>query len=225
MPHNTTPHPADTLNLASYDAVAPQWDRARHAFYGREQAYLDLLLEEIAPAVPGDLHGQAKTRPLVLDAGCGTGRPMAEYVLRRGCDVLGIDQSPAMVEVARQHFPQARWRVTPLEAYPFDEACHAVILWDCLFHIPRARHADILSGAVRALRPGGRLMLTAGGSAHPAFTDTMFDREFFYDSHPPERVADMLRGLSCHILLHEFMNLPTGGREKGRCAFVVRKAG
>lgn len=224
MPHDTTPHPADALNLASYDAVAPQWNTTRHAFYGREQVYLDLLLEGIAPAVPGTGHDRA-TRPLVLDAGCGTGRPMAEYVLHRGCDVLGIDQSPAMIELARQHFPQARWRVTALEAYAFEEPCHAVILWDCLFHIPRARHADILSGAVRTLCPGGRLMLTVGGSAHPAFTDTMFDREFFYDSHPPEQVADMLRGLSCHILLHEFMNLPTGGREKGRCAFVVRKAG
>lgn len=224
MPHDTTPHPADTLNLASYDAVAPQWNTARHAFFGREQVYLDLLLDGIAPAVSGTGHEHA-ARPLVLDAGCGTGRPMAEYVLHRGCHVLGIDQSPAMIELARQLFPQARWRVTALEAYPFDEACHAVILWDCLFHIPRARHADILAGAVRALYPGGRLMLTVGGSVHPAFIDTMFGRQFFYDSHPPERVADILRGLSCDILLDEFMNLPTDGRDKGRCAFVARKAG
>lgn len=211
-----TEHLADTLNQTSYDAVAPEWDAARNAFYGRERDYLDLLLEDMPPATE---------RPLVLDAGCGTGRPMAEYALHRGCDVLGIDRSPAMIALASRNLPQARWTVAALEDYPFDEPCHAVILWDCLFHIPRQRHADILGKAVRALRPGGRLMLTVGGSAHPAFTDVMFGRAFFYDSHPPEQVADMLRGLACRILLGEFMNLPTDGREKGRYAFVVRKAG
>ncbi len=222
MPHHNAPHPADTehpadtLNRASYDAVAPEWDAARQAFYGRERDYLDLLLEDLPPAAG---------RPLVLDAGCGAGRPMAEYVLRRGCDVLGIDRSPAMIALASRRFPQARWTIATLEDYPFGEPCHAAILWDCLFHIPRQRHAAILAKAVRALHPGGRLMLTVGGSAHPAFTDVMFGRELFYDSHPPERVADMLRGLSCDILLGEFMNLPTDGREKGRYAFAARKAG
>jgi hypothetical protein len=76
----------------------------------------------------------------------------------------------------------------------------------------------------RALIPGGRVMLTAGGSANPAFTDTMFDREFFYDSHAPEALADLLRELGFEIVLNEFMNLPTSGRDKGRIAIVARKA-
>ena len=68
-------------------------------------------------------------------------------------------------------------------------------------------------------------MLTAGGSQdQPAFTDTMFDREFFYDSHPPEQLATLLRDLGFEIVLNEFMNLPTSGRDKGRIAIDARKA-
>jgi hypothetical protein len=70
---------------------------------------------------------------------------------------------------------------------------------------------------------GGRLMLTIGGSEHPAFTDVMFAETFFYDSHAPETTAAILTGLGCQILIDEFMNKPTAGRDKGRSVFVVEK--
>jgi hypothetical protein len=53
----------------------------------------------------------------------------------------------------------------------------------------------------------------------------MFDREFFYDSHPPERLAALLGELGFELVVNEFMNLPTSGRDKGRIAIVARKAG
>src|SRR5271165_2507201 len=45
--------------------------------------------------LPGDLCGAR-----VLDAGCGTGA-LAVELARRGADVLGIDVSPSLVELAR----------------------------------------------------------------------------------------------------------------------------
>ena len=74
------------------------------------------------------------------------------------------------------------------------------------------------------LAPGGRLMVTVGGSEHPAFTDTMYDQTFFYDSHPPGTVLAMLRHIGFEPLIAEFVNLPTTGRDKGRFAIVARKA-
>ena len=71
------------LNRTSYDRIAPQWGSARAAFFGREQAYLDVLLESVPEGAT------------VLDLGCGTGRPMAEYVVSKGRRILGVDQSRA----------------------------------------------------------------------------------------------------------------------------------
>ncbi len=71
---------------------------------------------------------------------------------------------------------------------------------------------------------GGRLMLTVGGSEHPAFTDRMFGAEFFYDSHPPEVELKLLRDLGFETLIAEFLNVPTNGRDKGRFAIVARLA-
>ena len=49
--------------------------------------------------LPEDMHGRR-----VLDAGCGTGA-LAVEAARRGADVVAIDLSPKLVELARQRMP------------------------------------------------------------------------------------------------------------------------
>lgn len=65
--------------------------------------------------------------------------------------------------------------------------------------------------------------ISVGGSEHPAFTDTMFGETFFYDSHPPERVIEILDSLGFERLVAEFLNPPTSGRDKVRFAIVAAK--
>lgn len=65
------------------------------------------------------------------------------------------------------------------------------------------------------------LALTAGGSEHPAFTDTMFDQTFFYDSNPQHRLVALLQGLGFPIDAAEFLSTPTDGHGKGRYAVVA----
>ena len=199
------------LNRTSYDRIAAQWSSARAAFFGRERAYLDLLLEVVPEGAT------------VLDLGCGTGRPMAEYVVAKGRRILGVDQSEAMLAIARARLPAERWVQARIEDYACDEAYGAAIAWDSLFHIPRDEHEPILAKVVRGLASGGRLMLTIGGSDHPPFTDFMFGHEFFYDSNTPQETERILFDLGCRLLIAEFMNLPDGGKDKGRYAIVAQK--
>jgi SAM-dependent methyltransferase len=73
------------MNREGYNAIAPAWDAARVAFYGHEREYPDALLDGLP--VGSD----------VLDLGCGTGRPLAEYLLARGHRVTGVDQAEALL--------------------------------------------------------------------------------------------------------------------------------
>ena len=198
-------------NRDSYDAIASQWAAARTDFYGRERAYLDAFLD----GLPTPAH--------LLDLGCGSGKPMAEYLLARGHQVTGVDQSVAMLTLARQRFPAARWVESTIEDYASDDAFDGILCWDALIHIDRAVHQRLLTGFAAMLKPNARLMLTAGGSAHPAFTDRMFDHEFGYDSHPPETLLALLDAEGFEVVLYEFMNRPTGGRDKGRVAIVAER--
>lgn len=70
----------------------------------------------------------------MLDLGCGSGRPMAEYVVAQGCRALVVDQSKAMPAIARLRLPTERWVLSPMKGYqPGEEFCGA-LLWDSLFH-------------------------------------------------------------------------------------------
>lgn len=200
-------------NRASYDAIAPSWDAARIAFYGRERAYVDALVDGFV--VPSR----------VLDLGCGTGRPIAEHLLALGHAVTGVDQAEALLALARARCPRGRWVHATIEDYAPAERFDAIVCWDALFHIERAQHADLFARFASWLRPGGRLMLTFGGSDHPAFTDTMFGETFFYDSHPPETELALLGDAGFRPIVSEYMNLPTSGRDKGRYAVVAERRG
>ncbi len=205
------PRAARALNRASYDAIAAEWDSARITLGHRESTFLDALLEGLEPPAH------------VLDLGCGSGRPLAEAILARGHRVTGVDQAKALLALARRRYSNARWITCAIESFVAAGRFDAIVCWDVLFHIPRASHASLLDRMIGMLAPGGRLMLTVGGSANPAFTDTMFGRRFFYDSHPPGKVLEILLAAGLRPVLAEFLNLPTGGRDKGRYAIVVAR--
>lgn len=196
---------------APYDKIADSWDGIRHTFFRRERDYLATILEGLP----------AGSR--ILDLGCGTGRPMAEHVLASGHHVVGVDGSRELLAKARERFPQSTWIESRVETFVPEGEFAAAIAWDVLFHLPRELHEGILRRLAKWLRPRARLMLTSGGSAHPPFTDEMFGQTFYYDSLPPDELRALLPRCGFTILIDEFINPPTDGRDKGRLAIVAEK--
>lgn len=126
---------------AYFDARAATFDRlydARRGPLGWAGAWvhaplrrrLDLTLRELAD------------RPVdrVLDVGCGTGR-YAVALAERGADVVGIDISPAMLDLARARARQrgvaarCRFVLAELEAYDPDEPADTVLAIGLLDYI------------------------------------------------------------------------------------------
>lgn len=197
------------MNRDAYDSIASQWDAVRTRLAPAEARLMALLCEGLPPG------------SRVLDLGCGTGRPIAEELARRGLQVTGVDQSANMLALARQRLPGHCWVQAAIEAYVPAGDFAAAVAWDSLFHLPRAAHARVFASVRSCLPQGGRFALTVGGSDHAPFTDTMFGQRFAYDSHPPQTAIELLRAEHFEILHTEFLNLPTAGRDKGRFAIVA----
>lgn len=101
----------------------------------------------------------------VLDVGCGPGRHALELA-RRGIEVTGIDLSPDFVALAREaaageELP-ARFEVLDVRDLAADADYDALV---CLcqggFGLLGGDDAVVLERFARALRPGGRLALSA----------------------------------------------------------------
>lgn len=103
----------------------------------------------------------------VLDVGCGPGRH-AHALAERGIEVHGIDISQRFVDLAIATAPTgASFERLDARRLPFDAAFDAAIcLCQGAFGLMTADGHDgtVLAGISRALRPGGRLALSAFSS-------------------------------------------------------------
>jgi ubiquinone/menaquinone biosynthesis C-methylase UbiE len=122
-----------------------------HAVAARIQPIADQLCEAV------DL--QAGWR--VLDVACGSGNA-AIAAARLGCDVIGVDYVPALLERGRRRLEaeglSAELIVGDAEAIPFPDACFDAVLsvFGAMFAPDHPRAAAEL---VRVSRPGGRIGL------------------------------------------------------------------
>jgi ubiquinone/menaquinone biosynthesis C-methylase UbiE len=130
-----------------WDQMAPSYDR-QIAFF--ERVWFTGGREWIAERASGN----------VLEVAIGTGRNLAYY--RKDVTVTGVELSPAMLDVARQH-AQARGQNVDLregdaELLPFDDASFdTVVCALALCSIPDP--AQAVAEMYRVLVPGGQLLL------------------------------------------------------------------
>lgn len=109
-----------------------------------------LLLERFAEAVRG--------RGPVCDLGCGPGQ-IAKFLHELRVDVLGVDFSPGMVDLARRLNPDISILRGDMYALDVpDGAWAGIAAFYSLIHIPRADVRRVLIELRRVLQPAGRLV-------------------------------------------------------------------
>ena len=132
---------------ASYDAVADNYVTMVNEPGPWARAALDAFAEQVREIGP------------VLDAGCGPGL-ISGYLHGKGVDVSGIDLSPRMIDHARRQHPDIRFEVASLtQLNPEPESLGGVLGWWSWFNLPREWLPRVIATMVRALRPGGQLMV------------------------------------------------------------------
>jgi trans-aconitate 2-methyltransferase len=140
--------------------MSRDWDAATyHRVSGPQVEWAAALLDRLDPR--GD--------ETVLDAGCGSGRVTAMLLERlpRG-QVVAVDQSPSMVEHAREALPRDRATVfrAELTELRLDQPVDAVFS-NAVFHWI-ADHDRLFERLHAALRPGGRMVAQCGGEGNVA---------------------------------------------------------
>jgi len=95
----------------------------------------------------------------VLDVGCGSG-VKSEYLIAHGLNVVGIDVSDKLLDIARREVPEGDFRVlsmTDLEKMP--ETFDGVFAQASLLHIPKEDAGEVVKKMAERLAPGGLLYI------------------------------------------------------------------
>jgi SAM-dependent methyltransferase len=134
--------------------AAAAWDSESDASPTRG-LHLDLLLDVLQAFAPAR----------VLELGIGTGR-VAEAVLERtSAHVVGVDSSPAMLDIARTRLERFGDRVELVEAdlsgssWLRGEPANAIVTVQTLHHLPNGTKATVLRRLARVLADDGIVLM------------------------------------------------------------------
>ncbi|MGO4595226.1 methyltransferase domain-containing protein [Leifsonia sp. 2TAF2] len=210
-----TTEPDDvTATRLAYDTVAEDYaDLLRDDLAGSEydRAMLGVFSEQVRRDGGG----------LVGDLGCGPGR-IAGHLAGLGMDVVGVDLSPRMVDVARRDHPGVRFEVGSMADLPFRDAELAgALAWYAVIHTPEERQGELYAEFARVVRPGGRLLLAFQVGEDVVHLTHAYghDLDLHTRRQRPERVRDRLREAG-FALRAEFIRQPVGP-EKSPQSYVL----
>lgn len=128
-----------------YNLISDEFSRTRN----KNWEELNFLANNVAP------------NKRILDLGCGNGR-LYELFKDKMVGYCGVDISEKLIEIAKDRYPGARFRVGDALNLPFPDNLFDNVFGVAVFHhIPsKAFRLRFLSEAKRVLKPQGKLFLT-----------------------------------------------------------------
>ena len=159
--------------------------------FNTEQKYLYALINYI----PEKSH--------ILDIGCGSGFPIANYFIEKNFSVTGIDGSQELLNIAKNKCPKMRGLYGDVRTIEFNETVDAIVEWWCLFHLPKSDHELMIARFAQWLKPGGILEFTSGDSEFEGTNSNMLNQELHFYSLDPEVYEQHLKNYGFEILLKE----------------------
>jgi ubiquinone/menaquinone biosynthesis C-methylase UbiE len=172
-----------------YSLVLDPAERDLHAGYEEWSGLYDgpnPMIDTEERVVHPLLRDLARPGMAALDAACGTGR-QAALLHELGCSTVGLDQSEAMLSIAREKLPDVRFEVGDVEHLPFvDDEFDLAIVSLALCHLTDP--GDAVAELARVLRPGGVLVIT---DPHPL--GAIVGGQAFYGGMSPSRSMTWVR--------------------------------
>ena len=180
-----------------YDEIFEWMDSHRNKELHMEKFYLNLLQKYIPSGSK------------ILDVGCGSGEPIAQFLIEHGYKVTGIDASRKMIDLCKQRFPSGTWLLADMRTLNFQDKFHAVIAWHSFFHLPHADQRTTLKLLASLVQQNGLLVFTSG----PDFGEVWSDNgghDLYHASLSSEEYAKILADNNFKVLVHKIKDLECG---------------
>lgn len=132
-----------------YERHSHEYDRDRSRSL-QERVWLDQFLKHV------------RVGGIVLDVGCGTGEPIARYIIDSGFRILGVDGSASMIELCRARFPDFGWLEADMRELELDRRFEGIVAWDSFFHLDADDQRAMFPRFASHAQPGAPLMFTSG---------------------------------------------------------------
>lgn len=138
----------------------------------------------------------------ILDIGCGTGHPVARYMLGRGYAVTGVDSSPSLIAKAREHFPDREWIVADMRDLALGRRFYGLIAWHSFFHLTDTAQRAMFPRFASHAAPEAALMFTSGTHHGEAIGEWMGE-PLYHASLDPQEYRALLAENGFNVVAHQ----------------------
>ena len=146
----------------------------------------------------------------ILDLGCGSGQPIAAYLIAAGKTLTGVDGAGALVARARAQFPDHRWVTADMRDLPPLGRFHGVIAWHSFFHLTPDDQRRMFGTFGRLCHPGAALMFTSGTSLGEKI-GTFAGQPLYHGSLAAEEYSHLLQRHGFRVVDHVQEDPACGG--------------
>jgi SAM-dependent methyltransferase len=190
-------NPAAHRIVGLYEDNAAAWDRLRNPGSLFEKPWLDRFLALLPPGGS------------ILDLGCGSGEPIAAYLIRSGYALTGVDSSPSMIAMCRERFPQNQFHVADMRTLAIDQRFDGILAWDSFFHLSPDDQTTMFPIFAQHAAPGAALMFTCG-PAHGEVCGEFAGEPLYHGSLDPEEYQALLDGNGFSTVANIFNDVTCG---------------
>lgn len=171
-----------------YEENAAAWDRMRgNGLF--EKPWLDRFLARV------------RSGGTILDIGCGTGVPIARYLIEQGFGVTGIDSAPSLIAICRERFPEQNWRVADMRSLNLGLRFDGLIAWHSSFHLTPEAQTKLFPRLAAHAAPGAALMFTSG-TRHGEILAEWQGEPLYHGSLSPEEYRALLTANGFGDIIH-----------------------
>ena len=140
------------LNKQAWTLVADKYDKAEYQSIKK----LNPLFYYFCEYLPKGAY--------ILDLGSGTGKPYTKLLIERGFQILGIDISPRMIELARSYVPQAEFVELSMTDIEYKNMFDGVISSYTMLLLDPPLFKEVAKKIMWSLKKGGLFYLSLNES-------------------------------------------------------------
>lgn len=179
-----------------YDEIINWFDDARTKSL-MESEYLNLIVNTIPPSSS------------ILDLGCGTGEPIAQFFIEKGYKVTGVDGSQKMIELCKKRFPSERWIVSDMREINLPQQFDVLLAWHSFFHLDFDSQRTMFKIFESHIKPGGVLAFTSGEEEVEVWSDNG-GQQLYHASLSTNEYNSLLKESSFKVLVHNIRDPECG---------------
>jgi trans-aconitate methyltransferase len=192
--------------IEHYERHACEWDADRNIPGWNDKPWLERFMAALPSAGS------------ILDLGCGSGHPVAQYMVGRGFHVTGIDSSPTLISLCRQRLPKQEWIVEDMRLLRISRRFEGILAWDSFFHLKPDDQRRMFDVFARHAEPSAVLMFNSGPAYGEAIGEYRGD-PLYHASLNAEEYRDLLGGIGFKVIAHVVEDWKTGG---GRTVWLTQ---